>query len=1307
LYYTCAIIALSVLAPQPPLADFTGCPIVVGADASGLELAAARELAKYERLLSGAQAPIVREAAGTGPAVYVGTPESLPAISDVVPSDLGEQGHVIRTADEGTRLVLAGRESIGAQYAVYSLLERLGVGFYLGGDALPSGRVLLAVPADLYERNEPVLKIRGSLPWYNFLNSPTTWNLEDFRLFFDQMAKMKMNFVGFHAYDSEPFFAWEDDKGWHDGAPAVTSRDYGWGTVRGMKTNEFGFGTGGFFDEPEFGSRATTDMTDADDGIRRAQCLVAQGLEYARQRGIHTCVGFELVGDPTDPANQERYDRRIRYVLSRFPMADYIWFWQSEGLGGGAGVAKGTELDALVRQQRGTFAYLGAEHRIAEAVRVSEFTQFAYKVARRARPDIKIVLSGWGGDQWMRFSDFYVGLDKTLPSDVVFAALDNIDPTSATKVSQAYAEVSPQRERWPIPWFQSDGGFTRRDQWGPQCNAKPFTYLCRDAYDKGCQGLLGIHWETRGVEEVAAYLAQFAWNPRLEYGEFYDGVAARCFGPTHGPEMSAILQELEALGPRWTGGGGQVECGGFSWFSDDRRPKERNLRTLRRVRGRVLQLLASAEPRQRERLQYLLATIDFVTNYDRAALLFAPGGEVSLGIDQAEALAAAGEKERAARLARDLWLKIADSGLREAMQAYERRLTSEGDYGNLATINVKAFAMLEATTARLARVLPPPSDDEPLRGLHLRGKTAPGCVPEGVPLPVRCTAFSDRGEVAVTLRYRHPAGAWTTLAMGPTHGDGFIGSIPGEAVGPEGIEYYVRALDSAGREVTWPVSAPETPFACASLPYAGPAVFTPVAERSRKGYSSPVDGQPLTLVGLTASAVEYDAPEVGFSISTPAEVSASVRYNVATATVRSVMLDDNRLTVHVSAVDATGRRAASPTAVLGVDVAPPSAPGTVSVAVTQPFTVALSWDPASDDVAVSHYEVHRSADADFRPTDATLVARVPVEHYVDYRAPVGATVHYAIVAVDEESKSGPPARTGGIVVPTPPLPTPPTDVKAVGGPERVMVSWNASPTDYTRGYVLECDAGGGWRQVGDAMLAGLSTVIAPVKAGTACGFRVSAVDIAGRRGTPSSEARAVATEAQREPVFEAAFGDTTAGGRQGALMGGARLVDGCLSTENGGWMEFPNTPDLQITGPLSFELWFRPSVIDGIPLLLSFGHFQGDGYWLQIMGAIRYYLPVMEILDCGGVEVGKWQHIAAVYDGATQVLYVDGAEVGRRTVGRLGMTPWPGPLRIGQYSDIDPQFQARGLFDDVRIYQRALSSGEVRQSCEAGRPGKQ
>ena len=55
---------------------------------------------------------------------------------------------------------------------------------------------------------------------------------------------------------------------------------------------------------------------------------------------------------------------------------------------------------------------------------------------------------------------------------------------------------------------------------------------------------------------------------------------ALAYGDGIGPEMSAIHQQLEALGPRWTGGQGQVECGGFEWFSGPARPQQANLDTL-------------------------------------------------------------------------------------------------------------------------------------------------------------------------------------------------------------------------------------------------------------------------------------------------------------------------------------------------------------------------------------------------------------------------------------------------------------------------------------------------------------------------------------------------------------------------------------------------------------------------------------------------------------------------------------------------------------------------------------------------------
>ncbi|MBN1361865.1 MAG: carbohydrate binding domain-containing protein [Sedimentisphaerales bacterium] len=70
----------------------------------------------------------------------------------------------------------------------------------------------------------------------------------------------------------------------------------------------------------------------------------------------------------------------------------------------------------------------------------------------------------------------------------------------------------------------------------------------------------------------------------------------------------------------------------------------------------------------------------------------------------------------------------------------------------------------------------------------------------------------------------------------------------------------------------------------------------------------------------------------------------------------------------------------------------------------------------------------------------------------------------------------------------------------------------------------------------------------------------------------------------------------------------------------------------------------------------------------------------------------EWHHLAATYDGATVSWYGDGLLVGSAPVASAGFNT-PGPFHIGKRQDNTNCFS--GLVDEVRVYSRALSDGEI------------
>ncbi len=650
---------------------------------------------------------------------------------------------------ENGRQVVHGASDYATLWAAYELIESWGVGFYLGGDALPKADPEMKVEAVELTR-KPVLKIRGNLPWFNFMNSPTTWNPQDYKTFFSQMAKQKANFIGFHVYDHEPFCGYDFSTlntanayaygGWPNaaasGGPLMTTiSPHRWWSPAAMSTGEFLFGTDGFFNRGEWGCEVGIDDAWAYNPARATrlqQQMMAEALAYARRMGLRTCIGFEVHGDPLDPKVREAFRRKIEHTLRTYPL-DYFWAWQAEGRGtaghGGNWVAGAPNDPTIIPDAKikEAFGYLGKDHDLRESKRIAEYILLAHQTLKELAPNVRLVVSGWGGDAWMKFSSLYEGLDKVVPDDVIFSALDNIDPRLQDHVSEAYGKVKPVRERWPIPWFESDGGHARCDQTGPQTNTTGFEPLLKDTVKKGCQGALGIHWRTRNVEDVAGYLYRFGWNAELTAADFYKGYARDYYGPADAEHMQKVHLRLEEFGPQYVGAVGCVECSTpFTWFVKsgsadkgrqpnlaghlpdmDRFPELEGI--MKDLQERSAK--AAAEGRRSAAIQYgdLASTIRWLTTRARVGLaIWNDSAPLEKKLRQAEALLKKGQTAEARKMAADILKELMGYDFRKAFQALATTCRTRGELGMLATANARYGRFYAAFVQRLAYILGQP-----------------------------------------------------------------------------------------------------------------------------------------------------------------------------------------------------------------------------------------------------------------------------------------------------------------------------------------------------------------------------------------------------------------------------------------------------------------------------------------------------------------------------------------------------------------------------------------------------------------------
>jgi len=146
---------------------------------------------------------------------------------------------------------------------------------------------------------------------------------------------------------------------------------------------------------------------------------------------------------------------------------------------------------------------------------------------------------------------------------------------------------------------------------------------------------------------------------------------------------------------------------------------------------------------------------------------------------------------------------------------------------------------------------------------------------------------------------------------------------------------------------------------------------------------------------------------------------------------------------------------------------------------------------------------------------------------------------------------------------------------------------------------------------------------------------------------------------------------------------------------------------------ISLEAWVRPDRYGSDPRIISksVGTSPNDQWWLlgfdnlsTTTARLRFRLKTngtTNQLNVGSVGVGSWMHVVATYDGSRMRLYLNGGQIGSRsesgTVSTSGASVWIGGN--------PPSSTARpfdGLIDEVRIYDRALSSAEIQGNYNSG-----
>lgn len=506
--------------------------IFLDANAMAKEQLACKELQRYLYLLTDSLPQIENFKLNNTEAkhkIYIGSKDQKNIVDLAVKLEvngeitkLNNQEYLIKSSksDNGdTDVLIIGGDAQGTLYGVYDFLEEQGIWFDIYGDVIPDKKKSCSFK-EMDKIGRPLFKKRGLQPFHDFPEGPDFWDYDTYQAVISQIAKMRMNFLGFHTYpegwvngQAEPtvWIGLPDDIN-EDGTvkysypstfantarkhlPPLTGQLPWW--YAPMSTSDFVAGASQLFDVDSYGAdflNGHFPMPESPEAMNEVFNntgeMLKEAFTLAKNLGVETAIGTEIpLTIPIrvkermkerglDPESKiglkELYRGIFKRIEATHPL-DYYWFWTSE-----------------------SWLWEGhADEQQDEAIRQLKIIRGVWD---EMKPDFKLATCGWTLGPPKSPTAF----QELLPEESAMASINLL--LGFTPVSPDFANIATV-DTWAIPWLEDDPALCNPQLWAGRVRRD-----AADALHYGSEGLMGIFWRTRELSPQFGALARAGWN---------------------------------------------------------------------------------------------------------------------------------------------------------------------------------------------------------------------------------------------------------------------------------------------------------------------------------------------------------------------------------------------------------------------------------------------------------------------------------------------------------------------------------------------------------------------------------------------------------------------------------------------------------------------------------------------------------------------------------------------------------------------------------------------------------------------------